>query len=67
MTSFALIWLLLVAAAAGLSVGAWRGRPLPGGPCAVRAVRGPAACGACAAFPPDAAEPAGEGGSEGAR
>lgn len=51
MMLFLLIWFVLVAAAAGLAVGLLRGRPLPGGPCAVRAVAGARACAACAADP----------------
>jgi hypothetical protein len=49
MMLFLLIFAVLVTAAAGLAVGSLRGRPLPGGPCAVRAVRGADACAACAA------------------
>jgi hypothetical protein len=49
MTLFLLTFALLLVAAAGVAVGALRGRPLPGGPCAVRAVEGVSACGSCAA------------------
>lgn len=59
MTLFLLIWLVLVAAAAGLAVGALRGRPLRGGSCAVRAVAGPDACEGCAAGHPRPREGAG--------
>jgi len=40
MLLFLLVWIVLVAAAAGLAVGALRGRVLEGGPCAARLAAG---------------------------
>jgi len=40
MLLFLLVFAVLLAAAAGLAVGALRGRPLEGGPCAARVASG---------------------------